>query len=676
MSIFGSHRARCALTLALLASAGFACTAEARIRKVELQVVESPTFEGRSFGKTGQYEKLRGRAYGEVDPKDPRNAVITDIRRAPLNRRGMVEYSTDVWMVRPIDPNKGNGKIFFELNNRGNILSFGTMNDAAVTGNDPTTAEQAGNGFLMNRGYTVLEVGWDASATPALDRLTINVPVAKAQGAVSIVGPSLDEFVIDTVTSSAQPLSYPVGDTDKTKASLTWRLRYADTPQPVPSADWNYGPDGKSVTLSTDFQVGLYEFVYPAKDPLIAGLGFAAIRDVGSFLRNAKADKGNPLAGQVRQIYSWGLSQPARTMHDFVYLGFNEDERGAQVFDGVLNWIGGATGIFMNYRFAQPGRTHRQHIARWYPEFDFPFANQTLTDPVTGERDGRLKRCRETDTCPLIMEVNSANEYWAKGMSVLRTNLSGNDIPDAKGVRSYLLSSHPHGGNYSPARDGSPVPLSAGICQQPRNPLAGNTVLRALLVALDKWVTKGAEPPPSEMPLRSEGTLVPALPQATLNFPAIPSVTYNGVHHTGDLFNFGPRYDEHGILTILPPQQLGSPYPVYLPKTDVDGNDVAGVRTPDIAVPIATYTGWNLRPSGDGCDASGMMIPFAATQAERESSGDPRLSIEERYPSHAAYVQKVTEAANLLVNEGFLLAEDAAAYIQAAEDSGVGTPEP
>jgi hypothetical protein len=351
-------------------------------------------------------------------------------------------------------------------------------------------------------------------------------------------------------------------------------------------------------------------------------------------------------------------------MHDFLWLGFNEDDAGLRVFDGILNWIGGGDGIFMNYRFAQPGRTQRQHIARWYPEYQFPFANQVLTDPATGKTDGRLRRCQDSGTCPNIFEVNSENEYWAKAMSVFQLDGDGNDLLDPANVRYFLMSSLPHGGASGP-----------GMCQQNRNPLVANPVLRALLVDMDQWVTSGAEPPASIMPRRADGTLVSALPQDGMGFPVIPGVTYNGRTHTGDLFDFGPQFDR-GILSLLPPVVVGTPYRVFVPKTDADGNDIAGVRLPDVAAPLATYSGWNLRAyppaANDGCDAAGQKVDFPATRADRLSRGDSRLSIEERYPTHDTYVSAVTTAATQLEQERLLLDQDAVAYIQAAEASSVG----
>jgi hypothetical protein len=653
----------------LAAVLGMPVLAEAHITRIQITHVESPTFEGTSFGTVGQYEKLVGRAYGEVDPTDPRNAVIADIEFAPKNDRGMVEYSMDIYILKPVDPSKGNHRVFFDVNNRGDIRALRLFNDS-VTGNDPTTTADAGNGFLMLQGYTIVLSGWDATVTPGDGRYTIKVPVAKNPDGSSIVGPALEEFVIDNATTTDLSLTYPAATLDRSQASLTVRVHYADPAMPVPATDWSY-VGGKAIRLlpvGTPFLQGrLYEFTYPAKDPLVAGMGFAALRDLTAFLHHATTDdrgKPNPLAGDVQHVYSFGSSQPTRFIHDFLYLGFNEDEEGRPVFDGNLNWIGGGSGGFFNYRFAQPARTHRQHIGRWYPERQFPFANQVIFDPVTGNTNGRLAKCLATNTCPKIFEVNSENEYWVKGGSLLHTDTLGSDLADPPNVRFYFLSSLPHAGAMGP-----------GICTQARNPLLPNPILRALLVTLDECVSSGKEPPASRLPRRADGTLVPSLPQALVGFPDIPGVTYTGLMSTGDLFNFGLSFDD-GILTVLPPLLLGSPYPVFVPTTDADGNDIAGIRLPDIAAPLATYSGWNLRAAAfardDLCDAFGQKIDFAKTKSERLAIGDPRLSIEERYPNHVTYVNAVADAANRLHQQGFLLDKDVQAYIEAAAQSSIG----
>jgi Alpha/beta hydrolase domain len=342
----------------------------------------------------------------------------------------------------------------------------------------------------------------------------------------------------------------------------------------------------------------------------------------------------------------------------------------------MLNYIGGGNGIYMNYRFAQPTRTQRQHIARWFPEFQFPFADLTIFDPVTRKIDGRLARCEETGTCPKIFEANSENEFWAKGGSMLLTDGQGHDLDLSRtpNVRYYLLSSFQHGTGNS---------TTTGICRQFGNPLSSARVERALIVDLDEWVSEGVPPPGNRVPRIANGTLVPPLPQSVQGFPNIPNpqttlpaspfVAYNGVLHTGDLWDFGPKFDK-GIVSTIPPIPLGTPYKIFVPKTDADGNDIAGIRVPSVAVPIATYTGWGLRagnaadpvPIVDGCDATGQYIPFATTIAQRNATGDPRPSLQERYGNadgtNADYVAKVQAAADKLVGERLLLEQDVATY--------------
>jgi hypothetical protein len=648
--------------------------AQARITKIKVTRIESPTIDGRSFGSVGPYEKLVGHVEGELDPADPHNSVITDIALAPRNANGKVAYTTDIMILRPIDRSKGNHKVWYELTNRGSMLAFPQYNDAASGGNDPTQAADAGNGFLMRQGYSIVISGWDVSAPPGGNRFTITAPIAVNPDGLPIVGPALEEFVIDDNQTMSGPLTYPAATLDKSAAPLTMRVRYEDQPTVVTADNWEYTDEtGTAIRLvgQVPFRQGtLYEFVYQAKNPVVAGTGLAAIRDLASFLRSARRDdegNPNPLDGDATAIYTACVSQPCRMMHDFLWLGFNADESGGKAVDGVINWIGGATGIYMNYRFAQPFRTHRQHIGRWFPEFQQPFTNRVLRDPVTGKTDGRLARCSTSNTCPKIFEVNSANEYWAKNMAVSLVDAQGKALPDEPAnVRSYFMASLPHQGGFGAS--------GRGICQQNRNPLVANAVLRALLVAMDQWATAGIEPPVSRLPSLADGTLVPPLPQDGQGFPDIPGVKYNGRMHTGDLFDYGPRFDK-GLLTILPPRVVGTPYAALVPKTDSDGNDIAGIRLPEVAVPLATYSGWNLRavPAGgdDGCDHFGQQIEFARTKAERIAAADPRPSLEERYPSQADYVSAVASVANGLAREQLLLDEDVQAYITKARITSV-----
>ena len=659
--------------VAVIGLAASAPPAAGRVTQIVIKTVESPTFGGRSFGSVGQYERISGQIIGEVDPNDRRNAVIVDIDLAPKKENGTVSYAIDFQILRPIDGTKGNHRLLYEITQRGRTNALTFLN-SSPTSNDVQTSGDAGNGFLMRQGYALLETGLDVPP-PAGKSFTIKVPVAKNPDGSTITGLATEEFVIDkNATPALERLTYPAASADKSKASLTVRKNYADTPVTLAASDWDYTDAKLNAVKLTSGNFGgpgsfgptaLYEFTYIARDPTVVGLGFAAIRDLAAFLRTASADDNgvpNPLAGDVQFIYTFCRSQPCRAMHDFLALGFNETEgaAGAKAFDGILNLRAGGSGIFANYRFGQPERTHRQHVARWTPEFQFPFADQKVTDTVTGKTDYRLRRCEESNTCPRIFEVNSANEYWSKAASMMQTDSQGRDLPGVDNVRYYLLASFPHVAG-----------SGRGICAQPRNPLRADQALRALLVDLDAWVAKGDAPPADRMPRVADDTLVPPLPQAGMGFPQIPGVVYNGAHHTGDLLDFGTDFG-NGRLSVLPPKLLGSPYPVFVPKTDADGNDIAGVRMPEVAVPVATYTGWALRADGlDGCDVAGQRIDFAKTKAERLASADPRPSLEERYADHTTYVDLVTRAAQDLKAQRFMLEEDVAATIAAAEAASV-----
>ncbi len=397
-------------------------TVRAHIVRLEITSVESPTFEGQTFGGVGPYEKLRGVAYGEVDPTDPRNAIITDIEFAPRNANGMVEYSMDIYLLKPVDLRQGSHKLFMEVNNRGR-KRFSGLNGGPET-NDPTTAADAGDGFLMQRGYTLVWSGWDSAAAPGDDRLTITVPVARNGNGSSIAGPSYEYISVSDASTMTYRLAYRASTLDKTQATLTVRQFLNDKPISVPPSDWEY-VDAQTIRLlpaGTPLAQGdIYEFTYVAKDPLVAGLGLAATRDFVSFLRYASEDNfgnPNPLAGDVQHTFTWARSQPGRYLNDFQTLGFNEDESGRRVIDGIENWVAGGSGVAINYRFAQTARTERNRQNHLYPEGIFPFAYPVINDPVSDTTGGRAQRCLATDTCLKAFEVNSANEYWVKAGSL------------------------------------------------------------------------------------------------------------------------------------------------------------------------------------------------------------------------------------------------------------------
>jgi hypothetical protein len=675
------------LSVALIAAviAAIAPVAEAHITRIVIDpaLSESPAFEGRVFGpdgKVGPYEKLRGKAYGEVDPDDPRNAIITDLKLAPRNARGKVEYSMDIFILKPVALAKGNQRLILDFNNRGE-MRIAALNDAPLS-NNPTKAAQAGTGHIMNLGYAVAGNGWDFGATNEDDGLTISVPVAKNPDGSSITGPSYEYIVFDDARSMKYGLTYPAATLDKSKATLTVRARLDDPPAAVPAARWEY-VDERTIRLlpaGTAFkQSHVYEFTYTAKDPVVAAIGLAATRDFVSFLRHAAKDEAgtaNPLAGGVRHTYSFSISQPSRTLNDFVALGFNEDERGARVIDGTLKWTGGGSGNQINYRFAQTNRTERNRQNHLYPEGVFPFAYPALSDHLSGRKGGRNVRCLASNTCPKSFDANSSNEYWVKAGSLLHTDTRGNDLPDPDHVRFYLISGLSHGvGNVT----------SKGMCQQFLNPTSPFPALRALLAALDQWVTDGTEPPASQVPRRSDKTAVTAVarpgyqtsivPQDALGWPSIPGVTYTGVISTRYHLDFGPSL-EKGIVSKIPPPLTGRPaYVHFVSRVDRDGNEVAGIRLPPVAAPVATTTGWALRRGGfgenDGCEASGQHIAFKASKAERLAAGDPRPSLEERYTNHAGYVAAVKAAAEKLEQQRLLLRADVQKYIDQAQASTV-----
>lgn len=643
---------------------------------------QNPTFGGTSFGSVGPYQKIIGTASGVLDPNDPHNSVITDLQLAPRNAQGMVEYSMDFYILTPADPTKGNHKVFMEPVNRGGKV-FGAFNGSGG-GNNPTTTADAGAAFLMNLGYTYVGVGWESTVPRTANStnfsMGVTAPIAKNADGSSIVGPDYEYIEFDNATTTSYTTSYNTNSTDTTQATLTVKQHLTDTPTVIPSTGWTWTSANTIALLpaGTPFrQSYIYELVFQAKDPVVGGIGFAAVRDLVSFLRTANADSGgtaNPLASaNITRYTTWSLSQPARFMNDFVWLGFNQDTNNRKIFDAVFNWVGAGDGIGLNYRFEQSGRTERNRQNKLYPEAPFPFSYTTLSDPLTGKIDGRDLRCTAAGNCPKIMNVDSANEYWVKAGSLLHTDLSGNDLADPANVRNYLISGSQHAG---PA-----AANSLGVCRQFQNPTDQNPALRALFVDLDQWVD-GVEPPASMVPRQADATAVftqttaqsnqgvGIVPQSDLGWPTIPGVLYTGLVTVRDLLNFGPQFNQ-GIISIAPPTATGSTYPSIVSKVDSDGNEIAGIRLPPVSVPVGTTAGWNLRADAfsgpDGCESSGTLIPFGLTQAARQTLGDPRPSLTERYGTHANYAAQVTAAANALQAQRLLLPADVQKYTTAAQ---------
>lgn len=659
---------------------------DARVTEINIINTETPTYGGYSFPGVGQYEKVYGIMTGEIDPNDAHNAGIVDLALAPRLPDGNVQYSFTFYILKPINLAQGNHRVFYEAPNRGNKLS-GTFNET-TGGNDPATTANPGGAFLNPMGYTLAWSGWDQAAgtNSANFNSTIALPVAKNADGTSITGPVYDYIEFDNATTTIAPLTYTPNTLDQTQAQLTVKALLDDVPTVIPASGWAYTTatsgvitnDGTAIQLlpaGTPFAQGsIYEFTYTGKDPTVNGIGFAAVRDFASFLRYGTANEQNPLAGDVQRIYTYSISQPTRMLNDFVHLGFNADESNRIVFDGMVMWIGAGDGINMNLRFSQPSRTERNRQHHFYREGVFPFANTTTTDPITGQTDSRYASCTASNTCPIAMEIYSANEYWVKAASLMHTDPAGTvDLAPNSMAPIYFMASHQHGTGNGAIK---------GACQQLQNPIDSTPVHRALLVAMDEFLTDRTPLPPSVLPTFASGTLVPP-EEVVAAFPKIPGVTVTGLETTRYLLNYGPRIAQ-GIMDINPPvitppyennSLNGKIYPSFVPAVDADGNDIPGFRMPEVAVPVATYTGWALRSAAyglnDGCEGTGQYIPFAASAAERMASGDPRLSVQERYGNFSQYYFKLEGAIEAMVAQRMLLPADAAKAFNAGLQRGL-----
>ncbi len=641
------------LAIMLLSTA----VADADVTRIEISRRE-PFVAGQPFASVGAYERIFGRFYGELDPEHHLNTGIVDLDKAPRNARGKVAYSSDFEILKPVDLGKGNGALLYDVNNRGNKRALIQFNNAPAT-NDPTTPDHAGNGFLMRHGYTVVWSGWIADLPAANNALRIQVPTAISVGG-RIEQTVWDEFLFNVDGSMQARLTFPATSTDTSRATLLVRARNADEPTVVAPDQWEFaGPQSIRLEPAAPFRIGaIYQLIYKAADPPVAGIGFAASRDLVSFLRYAVADEAgtpNPLAAEgrpaVRRALAHGTSQSGRYLRDFVYRGFNEDERNRIVFDGINPHVATAR-LFLNHRFAQPNRmTHTAHGFMFFPDVSFPFAYETQADPFTGMSDGILARCASRGNCPKVIHTQTATEYWQSGQSLITTDALGRrdgTAPDQ--VRIYHFAGTQH------------VEIQImpkGVCATPHNTVDYRPLLRGALAALDRWVKDGVAPPPSRHPRLADATLVPM----TAPGVPIPGFPLPQGPNPRPRFDYGPDFPK-GIISQTLPVTLGDSYKVLVPKVDADGNETTGVRLPDIAVPTATNTGWAVRSgeagaAGELCYLDGSRLPFARTKAEREAQGDPRPSLEERYRGPADYAAKVQSAVSELTKEGFLLAEDA-----------------
>ena len=648
-----------ALLLTLVAAAPLS----ADVVRIEVQT-RSDLAGGQAFGSAGAYEKLAGKIYFAVDPSLPANKIVTDLDKAPRNAAGKVEFSSDFYLIKPKQIEKGNGAVLYEVSNRGGKGMLGFFNHAAGS-LDPSKPEEMGDGFLMKQGFTLLWVGWqfDPPQRPGLVR--VYPPVATENGR-PIRGLVRSDFVVtereaDHSLADRDHTAYAVVDPDSPDNVLTVRDSVDGPRRVVPRSEWRFGRDdgGKAVGdvtrvyMSSKFQPGkIYEVVYTAQAPPVVGLGPAAIRDVVSMLKYSSAEPLSIPASAIKRALAFGVSQSGRFLRTYLYYGFNRDERNRKVFDGVIAHVAGAGRGSFNHRFAQPSRDGHPYLNFFYPTDIFPFTDVAQKDPETGVNDGLLTHAGSPELLPKVFYTNSEYEYWGRAASLIHTTVDGkSDAPLMDNVRIYLLSAGQHG----PAA----FPPAQTIGQQKNNPLDYRWAMKALLLAMDRWTATGAAPPPSRYPKLADNTLVAP---DKLRFPKLPGVTTTTAVHKAYHADYGPKFATEGVVSQEPPR-IGTAFPILVPQVDADGNGIAGIRMPELAVPLATYTGWNLFNDRSGpvtvlSSMQGSYVPLAKSGAEKKRNGDPRASIDERYRDKEQYLGQVTKAAQDLVAQGYLLAED------------------
>ena len=621
--------------------------AQARVARLDIEHRER-VLSGKPFGLAGAYEKVSGKVRFALDPSAASNSGIIDLALAQRSAKGEVEFSADFMLLMPASATRGNGRLLYEVGNRGGKALLRVFQKGTARP-DPSSSADFGDGALMNQGYALLWMGWQWDVPEG--RMRMDMPIATDHGA-PVTGLVRGNF-IPNERSGLGPLTdrghraYAVSNASDPEAFMTVRDRAPDTPNRIPREKWRFVDDA-TVALDSGFEPGrIYDVVYRAKDPRVLGCGLAGTRDLISFLKDSKSE-GNPLAG-IRAAYGWGVSQSGRFLRHFLYEGFNRDEQGRQVFDGVIDEVGGAGRGSFNHRFGQASRDAEQFFNIHFPVDMFPFTDGPETDPETGKTDSLLARAPGIK----IFHILSNSEYFNRAGSLIHTDPAGSrDIEPPANSRIYAIASGPHfSGPFPPAPSKE---LAA-----PLNPLDRGPVVRALLRAMDAWVVDNTAPPASRYPRISDGTLTAP---AGAGWPKIPGVRLPPPMLITYRLDFGPEFPTKGIVTFEPPN-IGKAFAGLVPAVDEDGNGRAGIRLPFVEVPIATYSGWNFRtPAMGSADQlsgeAGSFYPFARTRAERTTGTDSRRSIEERYSSRDQYLGKIIAAARRLAAEGLWLPED------------------
>jgi hypothetical protein len=650
------------LLIGLLAA--FAAPVRAEVVRIEVKS-RADVLAGKSFGSTGPYEKIAGKIYFSVDPRNSANRIIADIEKAPKNAPGKVEFSSDFYMIKPKDISRGNGTVLYEVSNRGTKGLLGFFNLSSANSLDPQAASDFGDGFLMDQGFTLLWVGWQFDAPSRDGMVRVYVPPARETNGRAIQGLVRSDFSTTQRTSDvALPDgAYTVIDPKDSANTLTVRDSVEGARTVVPHNQWEFTADAKSVHMQAGFEPGkIYEVVYKSQDPPIAGLGPAAVRDAISKLKYDGANDLSINQGAIKRAIAFGISQSGRFLRTYLYYGFNEDESHRKVFDGVMSHVAGSGRGSFDNRFALPSRTAGPFSSFFYPVDIFPFTDVAQLDPETGRRDGLLTHNMKPEFMPKVMYTNSAHEYWGRAASLFTTTIDGKeDASMMSNVRAYMYT----GGNHGI----SAFPPTRTIGQQLNDPLDYRWAARKLMVSLNRWITEGVEPPASAYPRISDGTLVSPDKVKFAKIPNLIDPTAANIHKAYRV-DYGPDFTTKGIVAQEPPK-VGSAFPMLVPQVDADGNDLPGIRMPEIAVPLATYLGWNFMnersgPTNQLASLTGSFIPFARTRADRERAGDPRPSIEERYQNKDAYLELITKSANDLALKGYVMKEDISRIVQQA----------
>jgi hypothetical protein len=655
-----------------LAVAISVCPAFARVTRVEV-TSRTPVLEGKVFGNAGAYERILGKVYFSLPVLNLHNRGIVDLANAVNLKAGEVEFSADFMALRPLDAHKGNGSMILEVPNRGLSRIV-----ALVDGGDWNAEKDAGDAWLLRNGFTIAALGWqwDAAGPGALK---FQAPVAKLQGK-TITGLLRGDVMLSKAMEDI-PLGhlilgriggseYPVSAPNDPRNVLTVRDSRTAERTVIPRAQWQFAhtvngkleASDRFIHLEGGFKPGkIYEYVYVVQDPVVAGGGFAAVRDFASYAKHA-ADAITP----AQRVYGEGISQNGRFLRDFLYEGFNADEEGRMALDGVLAHVAGAGRGSFNYRFAQPSRDAQPTSSVFFPTDIFPFTDMPEKDPVTGATGGLLDKAVVQKVVPKIFFSNTSFEYWGRAAALIHTSADGKkDAEISPNVRIYHFTGLQHfSGPWPPAKGAGDL-----VGQEPQSPLPIKYFWRAMIRNMDAWVRNGTAPPPSRYPRIDDGTLVPV---KLYGLPPIPGLGHP--HEASEAFHldYGPGWQEKRILTVQPPK-VGPAFPVMVPQVDVDGNERDGVKLPEMMVPLGTYTGWNLRDASIGApdqrvSFEASYVPFAKTEAERVKTKDSRRSIAERYRNRFEYLTDYSAAVDALVKENWILEEDRIPMLRHAQD--------